>query len=99
MCSSCGAEKAGSETTIPAKGHNYVVTTITSATCGTDGKSAEKCSCGDIKAGTETVIPATGVHSYNDSGVCSSCGDTNGPVAVPPATDTPSDPPADEPAA
>lgn len=47
-------------------------TTVTAATCATDGLRERVCSCGEKE--TET-IGATGEHSYVD-GVCTDCGQT-----------------------
>lgn len=85
QCSVCGEK--GSETKIPAKGHNFLLISETAATCVTDGVKLEKCSrCG---AQNEIISPATG-HDYklvkevaascSASGIrveqCSICGDS-----------------------
>lgn len=89
QCSMCGEKKVGSETPLPAKGHNFVSLTETAPTCTKTGTKLEKCArCGEEKT---TVLPATG-HSYQkvpakstdptctESGIlkeqCTTCGTT-----------------------
>lgn len=97
ICRRCG-EQEGGETTIPARGHTYVVWKEYPATCTTRAKTVYKCPvCADMK--TEYIGDTPGGHDFENvvtkeptctetgimSKVCRTCGITSGATEVIPA--------------
>lgn len=75
-CSRC---KYTTYNEIPATGHTYS-SVVTAPTCTTQGYTTHTCHCGN--SFTNAYVKATGVHDFQESDVCSGCGQNIVAVAV-----------------